>query len=174
MIGDLTKPVDGSDGRTDPARRAMVVAAMRGAALVSIWSPVGLGFSIVTAGIPGLDAAGFLVLAAIFTMVALLATAFFPNLPPEARVGPDAGTPMKKGSVVPLLQTLAACVLLLVLAIGLHQTAGISFTLASVAVLPVFSILWLALEPGDSKDGFLPELVQSISGLSDLTNESAI
>ncbi|WP_309769523.1 hypothetical protein [Agrobacterium larrymoorei] len=171
MIGDLTRP---ADGRADPARRAMVIAAMRGAALVSIWSPVGLGFSIVTTGIPGLDAAGFLLLSATFTMAALLATALFPNLPTDARVGTQAGMSAEKGSLCSLMLTLAACAILLALAIGLHQFTGISFTLASVTVLPVFSILWLVMEPVANNDGFLSDLSQSVSGLSDLTNESAI
>lgn len=174
MIGDLTRPKDGADGRTDPARRAMVIAAMRGAALVSIWSPIGLGFSIVAAGIPGLDAAAFLAVAALFTMIALLVTAFFPNLPSEATVPANAERSPEKGDLPALLQTLGACALLLALAIGLHEAAGISFTLASVTVLPVFAALWLVLEPGDGDAGLGAELARSVSGLGDLTNESAI
>ncbi len=83
MIGDLAR----AGGRDTVDRRPLVLGAMRGAALTTIWSPIGLGFAIVTAGIPSLDPLKLMGLAFVLTVVMLMITAIFPLLPAEARTG---------------------------------------------------------------------------------------
>ncbi|MCX8995530.1 hypothetical protein NOF55_00225 [Rhizobiaceae bacterium BDR2-2] len=170
MIGDLAR----AGGSGDAARRPMVIAAMRGAALVSIWSPIGLGFAIVTAGVPALDGMQLMLTAFAFTAVVLVLTSLLPLLPADAR-GTDGATAISENATVrPLLITLGVCALLLAVTIGLHRGGGVSFTLASVAVLPVFTAAWLWLEIGKDKRLYLSELKGALAGLGDLRSESAI
>lgn len=171
MIGDLAK----AGGRDEEARRPIVVAGMRGAALVSIWSPISLGFAIVTAGIPALNGLHLMAVAFGFTMAMLLLTSFFPLLPNE--VSSEAGEIIANGeglSMRPLIVTLCVCALLLVVTISLHLLVGVSFTLASVSVLPVFTAVWLWLEMGKDRGTYLAELKGTLAGLGDLRSESAI
>lgn len=171
MMGDLTHA---KDGQRDAASRAMVVAAMRGAALVSIWSPIGLGFAIVTAGIPALDPIRFLLASLGFTLLALLVTAAWPMLPVAAQVPAHEPPPAARPSAGPLLGTLAICVLLLVVVLAVHAGLNISFTLASVAVVPLLALAWLLLEGGTAQRDTTAELRSTLDGLSSLRSESAI
>lgn len=171
MIGDLTHS---KAGQRDAASSAMVVAAMRGAALVSIWSPIGLGFAIVTAGIPTLDPQHFLLASLGFTLLALWVTAFWPMLPKTAQVPADETPPLARPSVAPLLGTLAICLLLLVIVLAVHALLAISFTLASVAVVPVLAVTWLLLEGRAEHRDIKAELRSTLDGLSSLRSESAI
>jgi len=174
MIGDLTQPVDGRDVRHDPARRAMVTAAMRGAALVSIWSPMSLGFAIVTAGLPRIEPMELIATAFAFTLVILILSALWPLLPPEAsppQDEPPARSP--SGRPTALAQVLGASALLLALTITLHHLLDLSFTLAAVVILPVFSLIWLALESGQVQP-FETRLRDALLALADLRSESAL
>lgn len=170
LVGDLAR----ADGHDDVARRPMLLAGMRGAALVSIWSPIGLGFAVVTAGVSALDPMRLMLTAFLFTATVLLLTSFAPMLPREA-IG-DAGSPPAEhaASPRPLAVTLCVCALLLGLAIGLHAWAGVNFTLASVAILPVFAGVWILLDSGPDKPSRYTELKGALGGLSDLRTESAI
>ncbi|ARO15914.1 hypothetical protein BVG79_p1000112 (plasmid) [Ketogulonicigenium robustum] len=173
MIGDLMRRPDEAHV-TDPTRRAMVVAAMRGAALVSIWSPLGIGFAIVIAGIPALNPTAFLALAAATTVVALAITARWPLLPPEATI---AHLPQQPGTRSPraLLQVLLICALVLALTLLLHHWAGVSFTIASITVLPAFAAIWLLAEASPPSDGTrLRAYQKAVSGLGDMRSEGAI
>ena len=175
MIGDLTEPRDGRDVRHDPARRAMVMAAMRGAATVSIWSPIGLGFAIVSAGLPTLDPLRLICCAVAFSALALALGARWPLLPTEARMPRDAAPGGNSGGAGrALAATLAISALLLGLTYAMHRGLGVGFTIASVTVLPVFALIWLGLESRHAEAGFGPRLVQALRALGDLRSESAI
>lgn len=174
MIGDLVRR-PGEDVVADPGRRAMVVAAMRGADTVAIWSPLGLGFAIVTAGIPALSPVSFLLLAAGFTLLALAVTSLFPLLPAEAALegaGEGPAGPETAGSGIAMAQVLAVCALLLAATIALHHWGGIGFTLASVTVLPVFALLWPRVERNGTPP--LQDLRPTLAGLTDMRSEGAI
>lgn len=175
MIGDLTAPRDGRDASHDPARRAMVMAAMRGAATVSIWSPMGLGFAIVSAGLPALDPLRLIASAFAFSALALAIGARWPLLPAEARMPRDAAPAGDlAGSGRALIATLAISALLLALTYAMHRGLGVGFTIASVTVLPVFALIWLALESRHAAAGFGARLTQALGALADLRSESAI
>lgn len=171
-MGDLVRR-EGEAVIEDPGRRAMVLAAMRGAGLVTIWSPLGLGFAIVTAGIPALSPVRFLLLAAGFTALALLVTSRWPLLPPDAALGDgETAPPRAEGSGRAMARVLAVCALLLAGAIILHHAAAISFTLAAVAILPVFALVWPRIE----RDGApaAEGLRATLAGLTDMRSEGAI
>jgi len=175
MIGDLTQPRDGTDVSRDPARRALVVAAMRGAALVSIWSPIGLGFAIVSAGLPAAEPLRLIGLAFAFSVIAVAIGARWPLLPEEARMPVNATASADlAGSGTALTATLAISAGLLGATWAIHVGLGVSFTIASVTVLPVFALVWLALESRHAEIGFDARLGQALSALGDLRSESAI
>lgn len=175
MIGDLTQPRDGRDVSRDPARRAMVMAAMRGAALVSIWSPIGLGFAIVSAGLPALEPLRLVGAAFLFSAVAVAIGALWPLLPAEARMPRDAAPAADlQGSGAALAVTLVISAGLLGATWAIHVGLGVGFTIASVTVLPVFALIWLALESRHAADGFGARLGQALAALADLRSESAI
>jgi hypothetical protein len=169
MIGDLAR----AGGRDAVARRPLVLGAMRGAALTSIWSPIGLGFAIVTAGIPTLDPLKLMGISFGLTIVMLLLTSAFPLLPAEASHGASSQAPADLPSVRPLVITVGICGLLLAITIVLHLVTGISFTLASVTVLPLFTLIWLAMETGIGR-AYAAEVKGAVVGLGDLRSESAI
>ncbi|NIY79844.1 MAG: hypothetical protein HWE33_00695 [Rhodobacteraceae bacterium] len=173
MIGDLTQPTDGRDVRHDPARRAMVMAAMRGAALVSIWSPMSLGFAIVTAGVPTIDPMQLIAVAFGFTALLLILSGHFPLLPKAAQLPTEDVCKSETGSVLSLVKVLGASALLLMLTITLHRTLALSFTLSAVVVLPVFSLIWLALEPSRGV-AYGERLRSALAALADLRSESAL
>lgn len=174
MIGDLSKHLGSTKASGGKASSPMVVAAMRGAALVSIWSPIGLGFAIVTTGIPTLDPLRFLFAALGFTVLALLITAKWPMLPLEAQVPQQHERLAELPSKAPLIGTLAICLLLLLIVMVIHRWLGISFTLASVAVVPLLAVGWLILEEADEPASLRQELCNTIDGLSNLRSESVI
>lgn len=176
MIGDLVHAGKGPEARTDPPRRAVVLAAMRGAALATVWSPIGLGFAIVTAGIPGIPALPFMVLCFGFTLAAMALSALRPMLPAEAS-GRHSAAPVTtagQGSPKAVAETLAVSALLLGLAILLHQWLEVSFTIVSVFLLPVFSFIWLALESRSEHGALAPRLCNALTAMGDLRSESAI
>lgn len=172
MIGDLLR--QGAEKTIlDPSRRALVLATQRGAGLVTIWSPVGLGFAVVTSGVPSLDPMVFLGVAAAFTAVATAFTIFFPLLPAEAAMTVQ-DAPSGRLPVRPLVLTFAACGLLLALAITLHHVANISFTMASVTMLPVVALIWLMVDRAGTPRTIPEDIRIAIEGLGGLRNESAI
>ncbi|MBT9385372.1 hypothetical protein KM176_15980 [Pseudooceanicola sp. CBS1P-1] len=172
MIGDLTRDPDHEGPDADPGRRAMVMAAQRGAALVAVWSPMSLGFAIVTTGIPAVAPLALIGLAFAFTMLVLALSAFWPLLPAAARLprgqaGPRAGRAGAVGAV------LAVSAGLLAANLTLHHLTGFGFTLCSVIVLPLFALVWLALER-DGRADFGTRLGQALAALADLRNEGTL
>ncbi|WP_141246466.1 hypothetical protein [Actibacterium ureilyticum] len=173
MIGDVTQPADGPDGRHDPARRAMVVAAMRGAALVTIWSPMSLGFAIVTAGVPAIEPLQLVAVAFAFTTVVVVLSGVWPLLPKEARLSDNTPRGAELRAQTALFKVLGVSALLLVLTISLHRVLSLSFTLSAIVVLPVFAMVWLAFEPACGV-GYAHRLRGALAGLADLRSESAL
>lgn len=173
MIGDLSEAADGRDLRRDPARRAMIVAAMRGAALVTIWSPMSLGFAIVTAGVPNVAPLPLIALAFGFTVFLLALSSLWPMLPREARIPPDAPRPDLTGERRALLLVLGASGLLLVLTMGMHLVLGLSFTLCAVVTIPGFALVWLARESRATAP-FVGRLRDALFAMADLRSEAAL
>lgn len=161
MIADMTQGAK--------ARPAMVLAAMRGAATVAIWSPVGLGFAIVSTSLPTFQPLTFLAVATSFSAIALAVTSIWPALP-RLQAG-EATTAHQSGAA--LAGVAAICVALLGLVILLHRGAGIGFTIASVIVLPLVALIWIALLRGPHR-ALGHDIAEAVGGLSSLRNESTI
>lgn len=171
LIGDLLGT--GDKARVPKRQRQeLLLAGMRGTVLMTIWSPMGLGFAIVTTGIDRLDPVRFLVLSFLsaLLLLALTCVVFGRSADAGADQGPDA-VPEKSWPVWCILAVSAA---LLVATILLHEIQGMSFIIATATVIPLFSMLWVRLEPvGDPKPA-LVHLSGMFRGLSDMRGESAI
>lgn len=175
LIGELL----GGDRRrmSGPEHRHLLLAGMRGTVLTTVWSPMGLGFAIVTTGIAGLDPVRFLVLsfAAAVLLLAVTCVVFGEAKTNAWEVAPEeAAAAREPRSPLPVLAILGVSALLLAATILLHEILGTSFIVATSAVIPVFAVLWLALEPVDDGKRPLDHLGGMFRGLSDLRGESAI
>ncbi|MCD7107834.1 hypothetical protein LRX75_02150 [Rhizobium sp. DKSPLA3] len=170
LLDDLLAHED--DRRPDPVRRRhLLLAGMRGTVLMTLWSPMGVGFAIVTTSIPTLDPVPFMALAFATSMVFLAATcmagtAAAPGTSDEGRAPNAAVLPQ------PLVLVLLATLALLALAVGLHEISGLSFILATVFVLPVFALFWLLAEPTPAP--LRRDLADMLAGMNDMRTEAAI
>jgi len=174
MIGDLTQPADGRDMRSDPTRRSVILASMRGAALTTIWSPMSLGFAIVTTNLPALEPLRLIAVAFLFTVAIMALASRWPLLPEGARPHPVASdAPVPKGGRA-VLAVLAVSAVLLGLTIAAHRLLGLGFTLASVTVLPAVALIWLAIEGKAEGPDFGARLGEAVSGLADLRSEATL
>lgn len=165
IIGDLTQHSD--------RRRAMVMAAMRGTAIMTIWSPMSLGFAIVTAGVPNIDPMALVAVAFGFTVTLLVVSGLHPLLPAAVRLPEVKDHDGPRGTPLALFAVLGASALLLVLTISMHVVLGLSFTLSTVVVLPVFALTWIALEPARGVD-LTTRLQSALTALGDLRSEAAL
>lgn len=186
LLGDLLvrhgsgNPAQFTRSTQSAHSRPMLLAAMRGAVLMTIWSPMGLGFAIVTSSIPALDPVVFIALSFVVAMLMMAVTITVASEPdPEEHGAPtaaaeSAGPADAAPSCRPLLLVLAVCGALLAATIGIHQWFGWPFVTATVFVLPLFTALWLCSENPETlpPTGRLArELLHSIG---DMRSESAI
>ncbi len=176
LIGEMLR---GDRGRmSEPTHRHLLLAGMRGTVLMTVWSPMGLGFAIVTTGIVGLDPVRFLILSFLAATLILGITCFVfgdPRDEPDETAEPaPAPADPRRRSARPVLALLGVGALLLAATVLLHETLGASFTVATAAVIPVFALAWLAIEPVDDGRRHVDHLGGMFAGLSDLRGESAI
>ncbi|GGE21232.1 hypothetical protein GCM10011390_45670 [Aureimonas endophytica] len=171
LLGDLLSR-DEPETRDEAQRRRLLLAGMRGTVLMTLWSPMGVGFAIVTGAIAGLDPMRFAALAFATAMLLLLATCLLLG-PAEADAG---GSEAGQDGLLPrpmrpiLLVTLA----LLALTVGLHGVLSLSFVMATILVLPAFALLWLRAEPGAAPLPFGQDLKCLLQGMNDMRTEAAI
>lgn len=153
--------------------RHLLLAGMRGTVLMTIWSPMGLGFAIVTTAIVGLDSTLFLICAFASAMGILLVTCLVMSPAMNDADSGSAGSDRRGslGSVVAILTT--SCGLLLA-TIVVHEFLSVSFTVATVIVLPVFSVIWVILDKGVPKQPLRARLTRLVGGIGDLRTEAAI
>lgn len=151
MISDIARNHDAA--RKAAAKRgidtqAMTLAALRGTLLMTVWSPIGLGFAIVTSAIPALDPVRFLGLAfGLTALVSLIAAALHAAATPRPQ-GPRLDDPAPQGATAALLWVLAAIAGLIALTLAAHRLCDISFLIAACLVLPLLALLWPRIEPG--------------------------
>lgn len=174
LIGDMIRKAGGRFGEGDPGRQ-MMLGGMRGMALMTIWSPMGLGFAIVTTSTAGLDPVKFLFVAFAAAM-ALLAVNCLKAEPVESAAADEESEAAKALSVGPLVKILAACAFLMAMTVVLHNLLSVSFVVATILILPVFSVAWLLLEGGERGVSAAATLRAGLGGifatLSDMRTEA--
>ena len=174
LIGDMIRKAGGRFEEGQPGRE-MMLGGMRGMSLMTIWSPMGLGFAIVTTSTAGLDPVKFLFVAFAAAM-ALLAINCLTTEPVDAERPEEETAEAQALSVMPLLQITAACALLMVMTIVLHTILNVSFVVATILILPVFSVAWLLLEGEENHVSASQTLRTGLRGifatLSDMRTEA--
>jgi hypothetical protein len=76
LLGQMVaKATEGQDRQGE--RRSILLAAMRGTVLMTIWSPLGVGFAIITQSIPNLAPTAFIIAAFATAAALILVTTFF-------------------------------------------------------------------------------------------------
>lgn len=175
LIGDMIRKAGGRFGEGELGRE-MMLGGMRGMSMMTIWSPMSLCFAIVTTSTAGLDPMQFLFVAFAAAM-ALLVISCLTAEPVEItdqEREPDAAGAL---SAMPLVQILAACLFLMVTTVILHSILSVSFVVATILVLPVFSIAWLLLEGEEKGVGPATTLRADLNGifatLADMRTEAS-
>lgn len=179
LVADAIAP--GGKQTMTATQRDLVMASFRGAALTTCWSPLGIGFSIISASIASISSLSLFAVALTVSLVALVLTcAAHGRLSPQqaqaleaaeaasvpvpapdcasngavvpAR-GQDPGAvkaALEGHSIVPLVEILGVCVLLLIAVLGLHATTGWPQLGCVSLLLLLLALLWLLAErPAD-------------------------
>lgn len=177
MISDIARNHDAARkaaGKRGIDSRAMTLAALRGTLLMTVWSPIGLGFAIVTSAIPTLDPVRFFALA--FGIVALLslAAAGLDAAATPVPPGPRPQDPAPEGAGRALALVLAAIAGLIALTLAAHRLLDVSFLIAACLVLPLLAALWPRLEPGLRSPGPEGALTRLSAASEGMATESTI
>ncbi|WP_444451928.1 hypothetical protein ACTTAI_12770 [Rhodobacter capsulatus] len=177
MIADIARNHDAARkaaGKRGIDTRAMTLAALRGTLLMTVWSPIGLGFAIVTSAIPTLDPVLFFGLA--FAIVALISVvaAVLDAAATAVPTGPRPHDPAPEGAGRALTLVLAAIAGLIALTIAAHRLLDVSFLIAACLVLPLLAALWPRLEPGLRSTGSEGALTRLSAASEGMATESTI
>ena len=146
VIADATRHIE--DGAPHHQRRVLMLATMRGAALSTIWSPVGLGFAIAMASAQAADPLELTAAMFLSAVCILIATSL-------GRGTGGADIPASKpegGAILATAMLGIVCAALLGFALVLHWWWGVSFTVAtSVGVsMIILGHLSASLATGES------------------------
>lgn len=175
LLGQMVaKATEGQDRQSE--RRSILLAAMRGTVLMTIWSPLGVGFAIITQSIPNLAPTAF-VIAAFATAVALiLVTMIFHTeaTGQTGNAGPADADDREMPSAGPLATTLCACLGLFGGTMAIHAAIDVSPLVASLIVLPLFAIGWIVYEQRVPLSGLGREVKGMVGNMSVMRTESAI
>jgi hypothetical protein len=133
-----------------PAAVKVTLLAQRGTILATIWNPTGVGFSIITTSIVGLDPVGFLLLSFMTSMVLGMVTLIGPGrITSDARlVEPTLGWVTGYEGSRALVTMLLAVVGMIALSLLIHYALGVSFITSACLVIPALVVLWPFAEPG--------------------------
>ncbi len=153
-----------AEGRSGVDAGAVTLVVERGALLATIWNPIGVGFAIVTAAIPALDPALFLMLSFVVAMVVSAGSLVF--APRDDQADPESRAP--EGGARALLIVLAVVAGLIAVTLVLHRLLGVGFLTAACIVLPLLSVLWSRVEPSvrGPKGGALDGLAQATASMA--------
>lgn len=181
LIGQMVaRATEGGDRQGE--RRSILLAAMRGTVLMTIWSPLGVGFAIITQSIPNLAPTAFVVAAFATSIALILITMLFHTeatgklvVVGEGGAGDadndvDAGQP----SAAPLIITLCACIGLFAGTMALHEAIGISPLVASLIILPLFAVGWVYYEQHVPLKRMGHEIRSMVGNMAVMRTESAI
>lgn len=173
LLGQMVaKATEGQDRQGE--RRSILLAAMRGTVLMTIWSPLGVGFAIITQSIPNLAPTAFVV-AAFATAVALILVTTIFHTETTGQTGyAGKAEDREVPSVGPLAITLCACFGLFGGTLAIHAAIDVSPLVASLILLPLFALGWIVYEQRVPLSGFGHEIKGMVGNMSVMRTESAI
>lgn len=166
LIGDILAAAR-LDFRQHPTARHLLMGTMRGSAAIALWSPLAMGFAVVTSSFAALDPLAYIALGLTLALVLLGAGCLLPrNDRSETLDLPGDGS--ARAMALLLLGALA----LLASTSALYLLAGLSFLTATTIVVPLFALAWIRIEPGPEGERASPAVLAT--RLSDLRNEMFI
>ncbi|PWC19491.1 hypothetical protein [Brenneria corticis] len=165
---------NGGNKPSEDERRIMLLAGMRGAVLMTIWSPMGLGFAIVTTALTALNSMYFVAAAFASALLIMAVTCFWAMRCEGVEVDVPAPARAAAGSPRTLLGVLLACALLLAGVIGIHIWLQWSFVVSTVLVLPLFALGWLCLERSAPGTDLVQDARHIFRNIGSMRMESAI
>lgn len=143
MMGEMLRR-RGLEAGSNNTARAMMVAVIRGLAMTTTWSPMAIGFAIVSSALPGLEVMAFVSMGLLLATL-VLGMDVWHHAP--ATQGPSAEIPSHEAASDAPLWILVGCSVLLFMATwGLHRLSGWPFMTAASLTLPTCSMLWLLAE----------------------------
>lgn len=171
LLGQMVaKATEGQDRQGE--RRSILLAAMRGTVLMTIWSPLGVGFAIITQSIPALAPTAFIIAAFATAAALILVTTLFhtETTGQTTCVATNGEVP----SAVPLVITLCACFGLFGGTLAIHAALDVSPLVASLILLPLFAIGWVIYEQRVPFSRLGHEVKGMVGNMSVMRTESAI
>jgi hypothetical protein len=147
LIGDVVQHA-GLRPKEDVPARHLLLAAISGTTTMSLWSPMAMGFAVVTTTLRGLDPLAFIGTGFAIAMVLLLIGCVLPR---ESREQPFVIDEAGDGSALALL--LAGVLVLCATTMATYMLFHIPFILATSMAVPLFSFIWFKLEQHDQPTG---------------------
>lgn len=158
---------------TTQQEQVLVLASLRGAVLTTLWSPLGIGFTIVTVSITGLSSVGLFAVALGLGMLVTILDSVTRQLP-SAEGGPSVPPPESvPGARRAMARTLCLCVLLLSAALVMHTLSGWPQLVCVMILLLVVGLVWLRAERMDT-DSYWAQCRQMLRGMNTMAMESAM
>ncbi|WP_313605099.1 hypothetical protein [Rhizobium sp.] len=172
LLGQMVaKATEGQDRQGE--RRSILLAAMRGTVLMTIWSPLGVGFAIITQSIPNLAPTAFIIAAFATATALILVTTLFHTEVTGQTINAEADDG-DRPSAGPLAITLCACVGLFGGTLAIHAAIDVSPLVASLILLPLFALGWIVYEQRVPLWGLGREVKGMVGNMSVMRTESAI
>jgi hypothetical protein len=182
LIGQMIASATQGDA-TQVRRKAILLASMRGTVLMTIWSPLGVGFAIITQSIPTLSPTVFMLVAFLASVGLMLITTLLhtelgdPSKPAEREIGEAGGDDMPANqaqSARPLILVLSACATLFAATLGLHELLDITPLASTVIILPPFTLAWVYIERRVPLSRLGDEICGMTASMSVMRTESVI
>lgn len=151
--------------RQHPTARHLLMGTMRDSAAIALWSPLAMGFAVMTSSFAALDPLAYIALGMTLALVLLGAGCLLPRHDRSETLDLPGD-----GSAMALL--LLGALALLASTSALYLLAGLSFLAATTIVVPLFALAWIRIEPGP--EGGRPSPAVLATRLSDLRNEMFI
>lgn len=165
LIGDILIATK-LDFARHPTARHLLMGTMRGSASIALWSPLAMGFAVVTSSFSALNPLAYIALGLALSVSLLCMGCALP------RHDKAETLELETGDARAMSILLVGALALLAATSALYLFAGLSFLTATTLVVPLFALAWLRVEP-DAEGRRAPPL--ALAGkLSDLRNEMYI
>ncbi|TYC61943.1 hypothetical protein FMN50_06710 [Rhodobacterales bacterium] len=166
LIGDILRAARLEFSRHSTARH-LLLGAMRGSSAIAIWSPLAMGFAVVTTAFPALNPITYISVGLGLTLILLTMGSLLPR--DDLNEDVDLKAP---DSPRALLILLTGALALLLVTSALYGLADLPFLTATTLVVPLFALAWIWVEPDDNGRRGKPAILAT--RLSELRNEMFI
>lgn len=151
LIGEVLHRA-GLECAGDRRARALLLAAMRGSTTMPLWSPMAMGFAVVSTTLPGFSPPRFMLIGVGVAVVLLLYGCWIHRAEGDGDSGSDgaatlAAMPMVAGGGAATALLLAGALATLATALALHLVLHLAFGIAATWAVAGAAVAWRLLEP---------------------------